>query len=85
MNIAEQDRMFLSMIDRIFPDQEYTNDEDSVCFRPKTFFTVPFCIEKYQNQGISGRDPDLSTIFQDYVHPIMDTSTITHRGVIPLL
>jgi len=47
MNIAEQDRMFLSMIDRIFPDQEYTNDEDSVCFRQKNFFHGSVLHQKY--------------------------------------
>jgi len=31
MDMAEPVRMFLAIFDRIFPDQEYADEEDSLC------------------------------------------------------
>jgi hypothetical protein len=63
MDMAEPDRMFFAMVDRIRPDEEYADEEDSLCSQPKTSFhgSVPY--PKYQLRGISGRDTDRSTIF----------------------
>jgi hypothetical protein len=62
VDMAEQDRMFLAMVDRIHPDKEYIDEEDSLFSRPKTFFHGLFPIQKYQTRGFSVRDADRSTI-----------------------
>jgi hypothetical protein len=36
--MAEPDWMFLAKVDRIPPDEEYADEEDSLCSRPGTFF-----------------------------------------------
>ena len=62
VDMAEQDRMFFAMVDRIHPDKEYIDEEDSLFSRPKTFFHGLFPIQKYRTRGFSVRDADRSTI-----------------------
>jgi hypothetical protein len=52
MDMAEPDRMFLAMGDRIHPDEEYADEEDSLCSRPNTFLHGPVPYPKISDPGI---------------------------------